>query len=148
MRISDWSSDVCSSDLPHTVATFEEPEGDLVVAVLRDYLETVEERDGPYRAEVVGLGGAWQNAPMVFDIEATLGYNPLRLEAYQTATGAAETSHTSNRRFSRLMGSYRSTLANLLGIRFICTTAPIAAVDPALRPGDMRLLDRVGRVRI
>src|SRR3546814_14522930 len=46
------------------------------------------------------------------------------------------------------MGSYRSTLANLLGIRFICTTAPIEAVDPALRPGDMRLLDRVGRVRI
>ncbi len=147
LRIHNAGASLNAHD-PHTVATFEEPEGDRVAAVLHDYLERAEARDGPYRAEIVGLGGAWQNAPMVFDIEATLGYNPLRLAAYQTATGAGETSHTSNRRFSRLMGSYRSTLANLLGIRFICTTAPIETLDPSLKPGDMRLVEQIGRVRI
>jgi len=85
---------------------------------------------------------------MIFGIEATLGYNPLRLEAYETATGATETSHESERRFSALMPGYRSTLANLLGIRFICTTVPIERLDPGLRPGDLRLVDKIGRVRI
>ncbi|MET4700582.1 hypothetical protein ABIE65_003624 [Constrictibacter sp. MBR-5] len=143
------SGTVLNAHSPDTVATFEAPEGDVVAGVLQEYLSTAEERGGgPYRAEVIGLGGAWQNAPMVFDIESTLGYNPLRLEAYEEATGATESSHMSKRRFSKLMGSYRSTLANMLGIRFICTAAPIETLDPSLKPGDMRLVDQIGRVRI
>lgn len=140
---------VLNAHAPDTVATFEAPGGDTVAGVLHEYLVHAEERGGgPYRAEVIGLGGAWQNAPMVFDIESTLGYNPLRLEAYEEATGATESSHMSKRRFSKLMGSYRSTLANMLGIRFICTSAPIEALDPSLKPGDMSLVEQIGRVRI
>lgn len=140
---------VLNAHSPDTVATFEAPEGDMVAGILHEYLAHAEERGGgPYRAEIVGLGGAWQNAPMVFDIESTLGYNPLRLEAYEEATGASESSHMSKRRFSKLMASYRSTLANMLGIRFICTTAPIEMLDPGLKPDDMRLVAQIGAVRI
>ena len=135
---------------PQQLAAFDgDSEGDAVAAVLQEHLEqAAEQLEGPYRAEILGLGGIWQNAPMIFNIEATLGYNPLRLEIYESATGANETSHESQRRFSSLMRSYRSTLANLLGIRFICTTVPIEVIDPSLRPGDFKLVDQVGKVRI
>lgn len=135
---------------PRQLASFEgDVEGNAVAAVLHQHLEQAADRmEGPYRAEILGLGGIWQNAPMIFNIEATLGYNPLRLESYEAATGANETSHESRRRFSTLMRSYRSTLANLLGIRFICTTVPIETIDPSLKPGDFKVVDQVGRVRI
>ena len=136
---------------PRQLASFEGSSDDnMIAAVLQEHLEQAAEEglEGPYRAEILGLGGIWQNAPMIFNIEATLGYNPLRLETYEAATGASETSHESRRRFSSLMRSYRSTLANLLGIRFICTTVPIETVDPSLRPGDFKLVDQIGKVRI
>ena len=135
---------------PTQLASFEgDYDDNAVAAVLHEHLERAAERlEGPYRAEILGLGGIWQNAPMLFNIEATLGYNPMRLESYELATGANETSHESRRRFSALMRSYRSTLANLLGIRFICTTVPIETIDPSLRPGDFKLVDHVGKVRI
>ena len=85
---------------PGQLALYQDPHGDAVAAVLQEHLERAEGIDGPYRAEIVGLGGPWQNAPMVFDIQATLGYNPLRLESFPDATGASETSHESQRRFS------------------------------------------------
>ena len=144
------SGAVFNAQDPQQLAAFDgDSEGDAVAAVLREHLEKAAERmEGPYRAEILGLGGIWQNAPMIFNIEATLGYNPVRLETYDAATGGNETSHESVRRFSALMRSYRSTLANLLGIRFICTTVPIEKIDPTLRPDDFKLVDQVGKVRI
>jgi len=41
-----------------------------------------------------------------------------------------------------LFPSYRSTLADLLGLRFIATGVPIEQIDRSLRPGDLRLLAR------
>jgi hypothetical protein len=40
------------------------------------------------------------------------------------------------RRFTPLFPSYRSTLANLLGLRLIATGVPIEEIDRTLRPGE------------
>jgi len=101
-----------------------------------------------FRVEIVGLGGPWQNAPLAYGIEATLGYNPLRWADYERATGAGEGSHLPRRAFTPLFPGYRSAMADLLGIRYIATGVPIATLDPALKPGDVDLVARVGNAYV
>ncbi len=89
------------------------------------------------RIELAGLGFHWPNASLTHGLENTLGYNPVRLGLYSAATGAEDTvSLPDQRKFSPLFPSYRSTLANLLGLRFIATGAPIETMDRTLKPGD------------
>ncbi len=95
------------------------------------------------RVELTGLGFHWPNASLTHGLENTLGYNPLRLGHYSAATGAEDhVGLPDQRRFSPLFPSYRSTLANLLGLRFIATGVPIESIDTKLRPGDLRLVAR------
>ncbi|MFL5121536.1 MAG: hypothetical protein ACJ8C8_13870 [Microvirga sp.] len=93
------------------------------------------------RIELTGLGFHWPNASLVHRLHNVLGYNPVRLALYAAATGAEDTvALPEQRKFSPLFPSYRSTLADLLGLRFIATGAPIETIDPKLRPGDLNLL--------
>ena len=101
-----------------------------------------------YRVEILGLGGAWQNAPLAFRLEATLGYNPLRWADYETATGAGETAHLEKRAFTPLFPGYRSAMADLLGIRYIAAGVPIETLDPKLGPGDLPLVARIGNAYV
>ena len=95
------------------------------------------------RIELAGLGFHWPNASLTHKLENTLGYNPIRLGRYSTATGAEDTvSLPDQRKFSALFPSYRSPLANLLGLRFIATGAPIESIDRTLKPGDLPLVAR------
>jgi hypothetical protein len=95
------------------------------------------------RIELAGLGFHWPNASLTHSLENTLGYNPLRLALYSEATGAEDhVGLADQRKFSPLFPSYRSTLANLLGLRFIATGAPIETMDPRLKPGDLPLVAR------
>jgi hypothetical protein len=95
------------------------------------------------RIELAGLGFHWPNASLTHSLENTLGYNPLRLALYSEATGAEDhVGLPDQRKFSPLFPSYRSTLANLLGLRFIATGAPIETMDPRLKPGDLPLVAR------
>jgi len=95
------------------------------------------------RIELTGLGFHWPNASLTHGLENTLGYNPLRLGHYSAATGAEDhVGLPDQRRFSPLFPSYRCTLANLLGLRFIATGVPIESIDPSLQPGDVRLVAR------
>jgi hypothetical protein len=95
------------------------------------------------RIELAGLGFHWPNASLTHNLENTLGYNPLRLALYSEATGAEDhVGLPDQRKFSPLFPSYRSTLANLLGLRFIATGAPIEAMDPHLKPGNLPLVAR------
>lgn len=95
------------------------------------------------RIELAGLGFHWPNASLTHGLENTLGYNPIRLGLYSAATGAEDTvSLPDQRKFSPLFPSYRSTLANLLGLRFIATGAPIETIDRTLKPGDLPLVAR------
>lgn len=92
------------------------------------------------RVELVGLGFHWPNASLTYGLENTLGYNPVRLELYERATGAGDTA--AERTFSPLMYSYASPMADLLGLRFIASGVAIEDVDPALEPGTVRLIAR------
>jgi hypothetical protein len=97
------------------------------------------------RVELLGLGFHWPNASMTHRLENTLGYNPLRLGLYSRATGADDhVGLPDQRRFSPLFPSYRSPLADLLGLRFIAAGAPIETIDKTLQPGDLALLARLG----
>ena len=95
------------------------------------------------RVELAGLGFHWPNASQTHGLEHTLGYNPIRLRLYSDATGAGDTvGLPDQRKFTPLFPSYRSTLADLLGLRFIATGVPVEQIDPRLRPGDLNLLAR------
>jgi hypothetical protein len=95
------------------------------------------------RIELAGLGFHWPNASLTHRLENTLGYNPVRLALYSQATGAEDhVGLPDQRQFSPLFPSYRSTLANLLGLRFIATGVPIEQIDAKLEPGELPLLAR------
>jgi hypothetical protein len=95
------------------------------------------------RIELAGLGFHWPNASLTHGLENTLGYNPVRLALYSAATGAEDhVGLPDQRQLAPLFPSYRSTLANLLGLRFIVTGAPIETIDPSLKPGDLPLVAR------
>ena len=95
------------------------------------------------RIELTGLGFHWPNASLTHSLENTLGYNPLRLRLYSEATGAEDhVGLPDQRKFSPLFPSYRSKLADLLGLRFIATGAPIDTIDRKLKPGDLPLVAR------
>jgi hypothetical protein len=95
------------------------------------------------RIELVGFGFHWPNASLTHRLENTLGYNPVRLQLYTRASGAEDhVGMPEQRKFSRLFPSYLSTLADLLGLRYIATSVPVETIDKNLHPGDLTLIAR------
>lgn len=95
------------------------------------------------RVELAGLGFHWPNASLSHGLENTLGYNPVRLRRYTQAVAAGDTvGLPDQRKYSALFPSYRSQLANMLGLRYIATGIPIEQMDKTLAPGDMPLIAR------
>lgn len=78
------------------------------------------------RVEILGLGGAWQNASMVLQLEDTIGYNPLRLADYERAIGPGENAADPNlRTFPGTFRGYRCRLASLLGLEYLVLDRPV-----------------------
>jgi hypothetical protein len=95
------------------------------------------------RVELIGLGYAWQNAAMAHDLEDTLGFNPVRSRAYSAMVGAEDIAALpGQRRFPPAFPSYRSMLADILGLRFIVSGVPIDEVDKTLSPDAFPLVAR------
>jgi len=95
------------------------------------------------RVELLGVGFEWPNAPMIHGFDHTLGYNPLRLLDVSDATGARDyIAGPDQRVFSPLFPSYRSLMADMMGLRYIVSSVHIGKVDPDLKPGDLRFLAR------
>lgn len=137
-----------SSALPP--ATFEALEPSGGNATIRA-LEARVVKDGARRdrVELAGLGFHWPNASMTHGLENTLGYNPVRLGLYSRATGAEDhVGLPDQRKFSALFPSYRSRLADLLGLRWIVTSVPVESMDKALRPGDLVLRQTTDQANI
>jgi len=133
-----------SSALPPATFDMLDPRGgNPVVEALRSRIvETPTRRD---RVELAGLGFHWPNASMTHRFENTLGYNPVRLGLYTRATGAEDhVGLPDQRKFSPLFPSYNSRLADLLGLRWIATGAPVESMDKSLRPGDLALVQTIG----
>ena len=93
------------------------------------------------RIELMGLGFHWPNVSLSHGLENTLGYNPVRLRDYSLATGAEDTvGLPDQRKFSALFPSYKSMLADLLGLRYVAAGQPLEWHDKALKTGDLKLL--------
>jgi hypothetical protein len=95
------------------------------------------------RIELVGLGFEWPNAGLVHNFDHVFGYNPLRLADMNNALGAEDTlAEPRQRQFTPLFPSYRSVMADLLGLRYIASSIPIQQIDKTIQPGDLGLVAR------
>ena len=109
---------------------------DPVIPFLEKKLAETRAPDRRDRVELAGIGFHWPNAGMVHGLDNTLGYNPLRFAFYAKATGAIDhVALPEQKEFSPLEPSYDSLLADLLGLRFVVTGAPIETMDKKLAPG-------------
>ncbi|HLF23062.1 MAG TPA: YfhO family protein, partial [Burkholderiales bacterium] len=88
------------------------------------------------RIEVVGVGGPWQNLAVTLGLEATNGYNPLRIGLYDRLISPGETTYdVAQRKFPASFDGYDCALARVLGLGFIVLDRPIERVaSMAKRP--------------
>jgi hypothetical protein len=113
------------------------------VALLKRRLAATAAPDRRDRVELAGVDFHWPNIGMVHGFDHTLGYNPIRLKHYAEATGAGDQIALPDQKvFSPLYPSYRSMLADLLGLRLIVTRVPVEDMDRTLKPGDLTLIAR------
>ena len=95
------------------------------------------------RVELIGIAYPWPNLSLIHGFDHVFGHNPLRLNQFAAATGVGDTvAIPEQRTFSPLFPSYRSTFADLFGLRFIATGVPVEQIDRALKPGDLVPLGR------
>jgi hypothetical protein len=101
------------------------------------------------RIELLGLGFHWPNASLTHKLENTLGYNPVRLSLYSRATGAEDHAGLpEQRKFSALLPSYRSRLADLLGLRYIASPVPLSTIDKRLAADPLPIVARTKEAAI
>ncbi len=93
------------------------------------------------RVEIVGLGGPWQNLSVIRKIEATTGYNPLRIGIYDRYVSPSETGWlASARRFPASFNGYECALARALGLEYVVLDRPIEELKQMLRPTRLEVL--------
>ncbi len=93
------------------------------------------------RVEIVGLGGPWQNLAVIRKIEATTGYNPLRIGIYDRYVSPSETGWlASARRFPATFDGYDCALARALGLEYVVLDRPIEDLKQLQRPSRLEVL--------
>lgn len=128
---------------PQTYAVLRPQTSDATIALIERKLAEDAAPDRRDRVELAAIGYDWPNAGLVHGFDDDLGFNPLRLELYTAATGAGDQVAVPEERvFSPLFPSYRSTMADLLGLRLIVTGVPAEQMDHRLQPGDIDLVAR------
>ena len=87
------------------------------------------------RVEILGLGGPWQNVAMVLGLEATNGYNPLRIGSYDQLVAPGESNFApTERRFpSSSFPEYDCLLGRVLGLQYVVLDRPIERLKKAAR---------------
>lgn len=86
------------------------------------------------RVEIVGVSGAWQNLAMARGLEATNGYNPLRIGYYDRLVSPGETTYLVDQRlFPASFAGYDCTLARELGLEYVVLGRPIEEVPHLVR---------------
>ena len=92
---------------------------------------------------MIGIAYYWPNVALAQGFDHLFGHNPLRLHDFALATGVGDTvAEPEQRTFAPLFPSYRSTFADLCGVRFIVTGVPIERIDTSLKDGDFKLVAR------
>jgi hypothetical protein len=116
---------------------------DETVALLKSKLAAAAAPDRRDRVELIGIAYHWPNIGLIHDFDHLFGHNPLRLADFVRATAAPDTvAGPDQREFTPLLPSYRSTLEDLFGVRFIATSVPVEEIDPKLKPGDLVFIAR------
>lgn len=93
------------------------------------------------RVEIVGLGGPWQNLSVIRKIEATTGYNPLRIGLYDRYVAPSETGWlASARRFPGSFDGYDCAIARALGLEYVVLDRPIEELKQMKRPTRLETL--------
>lgn len=128
---------------PARFAALEPNTRDETVRLIKARLAADAAPDRRDRVEMIGIDYHWQNLSEAQDFDHVFGHNPLRLHWFYEATHVGDYfAVPSQREFSPLYPSYRSTFADLFGVRVIATGAPIGEIDKSLRPGDLDLIAR------
>ncbi len=116
---------------------------DETVTLLKAKLAAAAAPDRRDRVELIGVGYHWPNIGLIHDFDHLFGHNPLRLMGFERATQAPDTvAGADQRAFPPLMSSYRATLENLFGVRFIAIGVPVEQIDKTLQLGDLELVAR------
>jgi len=118
---------------------------DETIAWLKSRLAADAAPDRRDRVEMIGVAYHWPNIGLIHDIDHLFGHNPLRLADFVRASGAPDTVAVPVKPFTPLLPSYRSTLEDLFGVRFVVLGQPVETVAPSFKPGD---LDFVARTKV
>ncbi len=130
------SASSLNAEGPAYYAVLQEPKGDdaQVVAVLQQEVKKRHAEGQRPRVEVVGVSGSWQNLAMVQGLEATNGYNPLRLGGYDRLVSPGETTYLVDQRlFPASFDGYDCALARELGLEYVVLGRPIEEVPHLAR---------------
>ncbi|MBA4782638.1 MAG: hypothetical protein H2045_05405 [Rhizobiales bacterium] len=113
-----------------------EPMHYAVFSRLNALLATKDASGVAYRQETIGLGPVVQNVAQVARFQGLLGYNPLRLRAFDVHIGPRMQNNAAPERFfgDRMTG-YDSATTNQLGVKYIVTGVPIEKLDPTVPEG-------------
>jgi len=108
------------------------------VALIKTKLAETFGPDRRDRVELIGIAYHWPDLALAQGFDHLFGHNPLRLHDFALATGVGDTvAEPRQRTFAPLFPSYRSTMADLCGVRFIVTGVPVERIDTSLRAGDL-----------
>ncbi|HET6375273.1 MAG TPA: hypothetical protein VFF88_04425, partial [Methylocella sp.] len=116
------------------------------IETLRHEILLAEKNGRRPRVEILGLKGPWQNASMVLKLEDTLGYNPLRIDAYDRAVGTGQDAEDfALRRYPDTFRGYNSRLASLLGLEYLVLDRPLTGLPREIpRPRAQLIFAREG----
>jgi len=125
-----------NAEAPGYYAVLQKPTGEeaRALAILEQELASRHQEGARPRVEVVGVGGSWQNLSVVRGLEATNGYNPLRLGSYDRLVSPGETTHiVDQRHFPASFSGYDCALARELGLEYLVLGRPIEEVPHLAR---------------
>jgi hypothetical protein len=137
--ITAHSNTRLNASLPHFYEQLQSPAAYDHISRLAALSQETDPSGAPWRVETIGLGASSQNIGQAAGIEALLGYNPIRLRAFDNLIAPKHQNNASaNRRFGTAMTSYDSLMADQLGLRYIMTGKPVEKIDRTLPQGALR----------
>jgi hypothetical protein len=125
-----------NAEPPGYYSVLERPAGDeaAALAILEREINARHAQGERPRVEVVGVSGPWQNLAMTRGLEATNGYNPLRIGWYDRLVSPGETTHIVDQRlFPASFDGYDCALARELGLEYVVLGRPIEQVPHLAR---------------
>ncbi len=125
-----------NAEPPGYYSVLQQPTGEeaAALAILEREVATRRKEGERPRVEIVGVSGPWQNLAMVRNLEATNGYNPLRIGRYDRLVSPGETTHIVDQRlFPASFSSYECALARELGLEYVVLGQPIEKVPHLAR---------------